>query len=92
MHDWILIDIQFDWAEAKAVCNFRFRERTDALIASGVIEMIVPRRNEWGRSVSVLTVLWPDPEEPAPKRLTIEMQSGDEIQILADQFSMRPKT
>jgi len=56
-----------------------------ALVAENVIDLHVPRLQDWGPSVSVNKVTGPL-DGLAYKRLLIEMQSGDVIKISAGTF------
>jgi hypothetical protein len=89
MHDWTLITISMLWDSGRVTIELRDRTSSiRALVAEGVRELRIPRTNDWGSSVSVNTV---SPLEALPtgaQRLKIEMQTGDVIEIVADQFAM----
>jgi hypothetical protein len=89
MHDWTLVRIGFDWRDARVTIELEdstFTVRT--LIAEGVRELRVPKANEWGPSVSVNEVSEVEAEHGQGRRLCIEMQSGDVIQIVAERIAL----
>ena len=89
MHDWTLVKIDFDWRDARVTIELRdstFTART--LIAEGVRELLVPKANEWGPSVSVNEVSESEAEHGQGRCLRIEMQSGDVIQIVAERIAL----
>lgn len=89
MHDWTLVSISFDWKVASATLELRNpKSETVLLIAKGVIQLLVPKRDEWGRSSSVNAVSGPTRQQDGIDLLLIEMQSGDVIEILAAFFDM----
>lgn len=76
MHDASLLEVRLDWSTGEAVLRFRVGPRMERLlVVREVTELVVPRREEWGRSMSVLTTSFLDDD---PKHgLAVEMQSGD---------------
>jgi hypothetical protein len=90
MHDWTLLTILFDWHAARVTLSFRQPNSDIAtIVAEGVSRLDVPRLNEWGRSVSVNKVSAPveaKDEGHGQQRITMEMQSGDVITVLASSF------
>jgi len=85
LHDATLLGIQFDWVtgtctleivQAGSVhCELKFSE---------VSELSVPRREPWGRSVSINAV-----RTLSQNTFEVELQSGDIVRVLASswQFS-----
>jgi hypothetical protein len=60
MHDWTLLSILFEWKAGRVTLEFRTDRATPAkVVAHEVSELEVPRRHEWGPSVSVNEVRWP---------------------------------
>jgi len=87
-HDWTLKSIQYDWQEAQGIFIFETAgEVSRILVASGVVELNVPQKREWGASVSVNKIGRPL-NVGELKKLTIEMQSGDVITVIASDFSL----
>lgn len=76
MHDASLLEVRLDWGTGEAVLRFRVGPGMERLlVVREVAELVVPRREEWGRSMSVLTTSFVDDD---PKHgLAVEMQSGD---------------
>jgi hypothetical protein len=89
MHDWTLVSILMNWIESTVTMNFRVHGiEKPVIIAQGITELIVPHREEWGRSVSVNEVLGPTKLTNSNYKLVLEMQSGDLIQLEARSFVM----
>ncbi len=89
MHDWTMNEIKFDWRLGHVAIELEdstFTTRT--LIAEGVTDIQIPRANEWGPSVSVNEVSAIELLPSGLKKLRIEMQSGDVIQIVAERFTL----
>ena len=88
MHDWLLISISMDWDLGRLTVELRDSASTVRVVtAVGVRNLQVPKETPWGPSNSVnsssIEVL------PAgTKRLQIEMQSGDVIEVVAEQLSI----
>jgi len=59
-----------------------------AIIARELLEIDIPRRHAWGASVSVNRVIGPRDTDGDAAELSIEMQSGDLIRIVADRFEL----
>lgn len=87
MHDWTISRIEFDWSLARVKIELEdMTYTTRTLIAEGVKDLHVPRANDWGPSVSVNKVSGIEPHLSG-FRLTIQIQSGDVIEIVADKFT-----
>jgi hypothetical protein len=87
MHDWTLNKIQIDWVTGQLTLVLKNRESKEcAITATGVIDVHVPRRNDWGESVSVNSITGPIRQTEKSCKLEIEMQSGDTLQIVAESF------
>jgi hypothetical protein len=87
MHEWTLIALLFEWKEARVTLTFLNQNAANvSLIAEKVSVLSVPKRNEWGPSVSVNTLEGPILQSDGTSVLRIEMQSGDVIEITADSF------
>jgi hypothetical protein len=89
-HDWTLADVVFDWARARvAVALIGPSSARCVLLAEDVSSLEVPRKNPWGRSVSVNSIFiagMPDRDEQS---LEIEMQSGDVIRVNAKKIAVQ---
>ena len=87
MHDWTLVSLTFDWQGASATLSLRNpSSETVSLVAENVVNLLMPKRDEWGRSVSVNEVAGPTLQSDGTQTLRIEMQSGDVIEITAGSF------
>lgn len=89
MHDWTLLSILIDWIAGTAVISFR-NEKSDEvrLIAEGILDIHIPKREEWGRSVSINDVVGPRRDADGNLSIELEVQSGDRIKLLAKSVSM----
>ena len=87
MHDWTLKSIRYEWEEARAVFIFEGESSTNILIAQAVCDLHIPQIKEWGPSVSVNKVAETEADN-GMKKMTIEMQSGDTIAVVAASFSL----
>ena len=81
LHDATLLSIKLDWAEK--VCTFDFVGAPSiphafSLVWSDVQELVIPRKDEWGPSVSVMSA-----KNCGDNRYEIQMQSGDTIVIVS---------
>ena len=89
MHDWTVVTISMLWDLGRVTVELRdSASSVRTLVAEGVRELRIPRTHDWGPSASVNTA---SPLEALPtgaQRLKIEMQSGDVIEIVADQFDI----
>jgi hypothetical protein len=87
MHDWILLNISFSWADGMVVFHLSSNvSKFDDLIAYDVSDLHVPKLREWGSSSSINQVRGPKLEKNGAQKLEIEMQSGDLIKIEAMSF------
>lgn len=75
LHDATLVSVHLDWATGLAILAFRASTSAVQLTVTACTELVAPRREEWGRSVSVLSVSYIDGNPEHGVR--IEMQSGD---------------
>ena len=89
MHDWTLLAIKIEWEAGRVESIFSTHLRGSIpLVAEGVAELHMPRRNDWGPSVSVNKVKGPSATNGDLQTLEVEMQSGDCIRIVAASFHM----
>jgi len=85
LHDATLLEIHFDWALGVCVAKFLGGPSFPGCLSltwTNVEEIVVPRKYEWGESVSVLDAILHGSD-----RYEIQMQSGDLIAIVASKFS-----
>jgi hypothetical protein len=89
LHDWTLISITLHWESGKLTAEFRGADSAiRLLIAKDVCDLKVPRTYPWGSSVSVNGISLVSETSAERKSLTIEMQSGDVIEISAADFEL----
>lgn len=89
MHDWTFVTLMVEWL--KGVVTFTFKDSSSTevfFIAEGLVDLKVPKREEWGESVSVNEVEGPLVLENGNSYLAIEIQSGDKIEIEAKSISL----
>jgi hypothetical protein len=88
LHDASLLELRVDWQRGSVtVPLIVVGEEFDInVIATGLRELTVPHAKPWGRSEYVDSVVGPVPVGDGLQRVTIGMQSGDEIQIDARQI------
>lgn len=84
MHDWTLLNLIVDWTKGIATITFRNSQSQKVfLVAEGLSDFRVPRREEWGESASVNEVEGPKKLHNGNMHFSIEMQSGDKIELEA---------
>jgi hypothetical protein len=89
MHDWTLLRIHLDWSSGLVIVTFRNSlSREVELVGNGLVDIQVPKKEPWGRSVSVNEVRGPEMLKGEMQTVAIEMQSGDTIQITARSIVM----
>src|SRR6266404_2436553 len=88
MHDWTLRSISVDWEAGTATISLTWASLPAAVIAHGVQDLRIPRKLEWGHSVSVNSTRGPDPIEDGLFSFSIEMQSGDTVEVVASRFEL----
>jgi hypothetical protein len=90
MHDWTFQSISVDWKAGTATFSLTWSGNSVALVAHGVRDLHIPRRFDWGPSVSVNKSHGPSPIEDGLLRFSMEMQSGDTIEVVAAKFDLPP--
>ena len=89
LHDATLLSLAIDWHKRELCCTFSvFPEATVRLIARSLTLLKAPRNEPWGPSVSVNEVR--TVKLDAMTLLSIEMQSGDVIEVCAQDVTLEP--
>ena len=88
MHDWTLLSVEVEWATGRVQVRLTSPAGPVAIDASGLLDLHLPRVQNWGRSVTIYSVDGPTLREDELSHLAIEMQSGDVIEIVARSFKM----
>jgi hypothetical protein len=88
MHDWALRTINVEWGSERVVFEFSWDSKNYSLVAEGVVDLHMPHRKEWGRSVSVNETRGPIDNGDGTQLFSIEMQTGDVIAIVAQTFHL----
>ena len=89
MHDWTLVSLMVEWLTGIVRITFKNTESDEVfLVAGGLAELKVPKREDWGESVSVNEVEGPVILENGNSYLAIEIQSGDKIELEAESISL----
>jgi hypothetical protein len=92
MHDWTLVSILYEWKPARVTISFRSETmELTSVVADGVTALNIPQTREWGPSVSVNKILGPTDFAKGGRKLEIEMQSGDVIEIVAGTYVFPPQ-
>jgi hypothetical protein len=82
MHDWTLVSLDIDWIQGTVVINLRNPDSKDVVIVvQGLVLVRVPKHEEWGPSVSINEISGPTRNKRGNIELSIEMQTGDEIEL-----------
>jgi hypothetical protein len=89
MHDWTLLSIVVEWMKGIVTITFDTSEYNQVtLTAEELVELVIPKHNEWGESVSVNRVRGPVQLENGNFHLALEIQSGDTISLEAKSIQM----
>jgi hypothetical protein len=83
LHDATLRSVEVLWKEAQCKLFLVLSSGPHVLTLSGVTMVVVPRKNDWGRSVSIYKV------KCSNGVVSIQMQSGDMIEIAAESAEMK---
>lgn len=89
MHDWTFVTLVVEWP--KGVVTITLKNSSSAevfIIAEGLTDLKVPKRESWGESVSINVVNGPKILDNGNSYLSIEIQSGDVIEIEAKSISI----
>ena len=87
LHDATLRTIEFDWARKSCTFNFAGAPKIPGsfqLTWSAVEELVVPCKDSWGESVSVLSA-----KHCGSNRYEFHMQSGDVIAVVSPNYSFK---
>ncbi|ABC30569.1 conserved hypothetical protein [Hahella chejuensis KCTC 2396] len=88
MHDWTLVALAVDWQKGAATITLKNSRSEDVfIVADGLANLVVPRREAWGGSVSVNAVEGPRLLTSGDYYLALDMQSGDKIELEARAIS-----
>ncbi len=92
LHDSTLLGLTLYWSEGEVVLFFQTGmtglERL-SLRARGLHKLCCPRQLPWGPSISVNNIRETESQSiPSLRELTMEMQSGDEIVVVAESFQL----
>ena len=90
LHDAILERVEIAWETGVATIGFeRVPGTAFVLTARGLLDFSMPRRQDWGPSVCVNSA-HVQRNEAGDVLLTIEMQSGDTISVVAERLDAPP--
>jgi len=88
LHDWILLGVNLDWKQGEVALSVSWRGEASSIVCSDIQMLRVPRAFPWGPSAFIYEVRGPGTASEGYERLVIQMQSGDEIEIIARRFSL----
>ena len=84
MHDWIFVTLLVEWLKGVVTITLKNSTSSDVfIVAEGLVDLKVPKRDEWGESVSINEVDGPRALDNGNSYIAIEIQSGDKIEIAA---------
>lgn len=84
MHDWTLGEITINWITGTLIFFLKNNKSEDVKIqVSGLYNLNLPKKEEWGRSVSINEINGPLVLANGHMYLEIEIQSGDTISLEA---------
>lgn len=89
MHDWTLKGIEVNWRSGTLSLSLLSSPGiTKCLTARDLVELVVPRRQEWGPSNSIMSSKGPLSRSDDNQQLEVLMQSGDLLLIVAREITM----
>jgi hypothetical protein len=89
MHDWTLKNIEVAWESGTVRLDLISSPGiTKSLTARDFVELVVPRRQDWGPSKSIMSSNGPLRRPDGNQQLEILMQSGDTLLIIAHEIMM----
>jgi hypothetical protein len=89
LHDCRLVSLELDWnAGSIRVWLDRYESLENFIQARGIRKFSLSRLEEWGPSSCIDEVVGPILDGDKLQKLTIKMQSGDQIEITAESFSL----
>jgi hypothetical protein len=88
MHDWSFLSLLVSWRSGELEIGLQSPSGPASVCAQGLRDLRLPRERSWGPSVSVNAVRGPSVRPDGLSQLSIEMQTGDVIEIVAEAFSM----
>lgn len=84
MHDWTIETVLIDWIKGTIAITFKNNYSKEVqLTAENFADLRIPKREEWGESVSVNEAEGPTLLKNGNYHICIEIQSGDKIEIEA---------
>lgn len=87
MHDWTLVSLNIDWEKSTLVIKFLNNNSLPVDIIFNKVKFVnIPKWDGWGESVNVNKFNLKD--DATYKIIEIEMQSGDIINIIANDVVM----
>ncbi|WP_209377388.1 hypothetical protein [Pararoseomonas baculiformis] len=82
------MSVTVDWTSGQARLDLQSPSGLRTLRAIKLRELHIPRNHDWGSSVSINIVTGPDVRTDGLCCLSVEMQSGDTIKVIAGSFEM----
>ncbi|AOR63394.1 hypothetical protein KU73_16420 [Pectobacterium wasabiae] len=87
MHDWILLSLLIDWGKGALIIKLLNSNSEPVVIKANGVKLInIPKGDEWGESVSVNELIGLDRNSDGFERMKIEIQSGDVIEVVAEEI------
>ena len=78
-----------EWIKGMVTITFKNSDSNQVfLVAEGLTDLKIPKREDWGESVSVNEVEGPNSLDNGNSYIAIEIQSGDKIELEARSISL----
>jgi hypothetical protein len=87
-HDAFLQDLRVDWEPGTAALRFVIEEKTITVKVRGLRLIKIPREQPWGPSIWVNQTSGPVQAGGDMVKFLIEMQSGDQIEIVGENVAI----
>ena len=89
MHDWTLVSLMVEWIKGVVTITFKNNDSKQVfLVAEGLADLKIPKREDWGESISVNEIEGLNSLDNGNSFITIEIQSGDKIELEARSISL----
>jgi hypothetical protein len=88
LHDWELHSVKLDWKSGEAGFDISWADEHHTLVAKGIQRLRLSREFPWGRTSWIMGANEPVKTAEGKLLLKIEMQSGDNIEIVAESFEI----
>ncbi|HEX3673325.1 MAG TPA: hypothetical protein VHU87_03560 [Rhizomicrobium sp.] len=88
LHDWELHSVKLDWKSGETRFDISWVDEHHVLVAKGTQSLHLSREFSWGPTNWIMGANEPIKTAEGQFLLKIEMQSGDNIEIVAESFEI----